>query len=390
VTEIRRQSTGIRCRRPFQRFAKAALAGGIFRAQKPLIFKEISVALIISLLCEFFGRAIMDNEFNRQILRRLDEMEDRIALLERDHNQLASTNARYRAILRRYWLRPPMWTFEQYAPRPLDLAALAPPPVLPAAVPRIAIVTPSYNHARFLDATIDSVLDQNYPNLHYHVQDGASTDGSVELLKNRGNRIHWRSEQDNGQGHAINLGFAGVDCDIMAYLNSDDALLPGTLAYVANFFLARPDVDIVYGHRIFIDRDGMEIGRAVLPPHDGKALQYADYIPQETMFWRRRVWQALTSIDESFHYALDWDFILRAQQAGFKFARLPRFLACFRIHDQQKTAATYDVGRREMQALRLRSLGSAPTPMEIRRAVAPYVARQYVFHWGHKLGLLRY
>jgi len=327
----------------------------------------------------------MDNEFKRQILQRLDQLEGRMALLER--RQLRS-----RFGLRRFWLRPrpPMWTFEQYQPRPLDLATFPSSPALPADVPRIAIVTPSFNHASFLDATIDSVLSQNYPNLYYHVQDGASTDGTIELLKNRGDQISWRSERDNGQSHAINLGFAGIDCDIMAFLNSDDTLLPGTLAYVANFFLARPDIDIVYGHRVFVDSDGLEIGRAVLPAHDGKTLQYADYIPQETMFWRKRVWEALKSIDESFHYALDWDFILRAQEAGFRFARLPRFLACFRIHDEQKTAATYEVGRKEMQVLRSRYLGFAPTQREIRRAVAPYALRQLVYHWSFKLGLLKY
>lgn len=332
----------------------------------------------------------MDDEFKQKILERLDGLEHRLALLEKGLSQLKSAYVRSRHLLRRQWLRPPMWTFEQHSPRSINLAAIPPPPALPAEVPRIAIVTPTYNHARFLGATIDSVLAQNYPNLHYHVQDGASVDGTVELLGNRGDRISWRSERDSGQSHAINLGFAGVDCDIMAYLNSDDVLLPGTLATVANFFLTRPDVDIVYGHRVFIDSDGLEIGRAVFPPHDAKTLQYADYIPQETMFWRRRVWQALKPMDESFHYAMDWDFILRAQAAGFKFARLPRFLACFRIHDEQKTAATYDVGVKEMQVLRLRSLGFTPTQMEIRRAVAPYIARQFVFHWGYKLGLLKY
>lgn len=332
----------------------------------------------------------MDDEFKQRILASLDKIERRITLLEQDQSQLRSAYARSRHFLRRRWTRPPMWTFEQYSARPIKLAGLPPPPALPADPPRIAIVTPSYNHARFLDATIDSVLGQNYPNLHYHVQDGGSSDGSVELLKNRGDRISWRSERDNGQSDAINLGFAGVDGDIMAYLNSDDVLLPGTLATIAHFFQTRPDIDIVYGHRIFIDGDGLEVGRAVFPPHDGKTLQYADYIPQETMFWRRRVWQAIKPIDQSFHYALDWDFILRAQAAGFKFARLPRFLACFRVHDQQKTAATYDVSVKEMQILRLRSLGFAPTQIEIRRAIAPYVARQIVFHWGYKLGLLKY
>jgi hypothetical protein len=331
----------------------------------------------------------MDDEFKQQTLERLKRIEDRIALLERNQNQLTRHQGRSRTLVRRFWRRPPMWTFEQHSPRPIKLAALPAAPALPVDVPRIAIVTPSYNHAKYLKATIGSVLDQNYPNLHYHVQDGASTDGTIELLKNYGNRISWRSEPDHGQSNAINLGFAGIDCEIMAYLNSDDTLLPGALASIANFFQARPDVDIVYGHRVFIDRDGLEIGRAILPKHDGKTLQYADYIPQETMFWRNRVWQKLASIDESFHYALDWDFILRAQAAGFKFERLRRFIACFRIHDEQKTAATYDVGLREMQALRLRCLGFQPTQPEIYRAVAPYLIRQFVFHWSYKLGLLK-
>jgi glycosyltransferase involved in cell wall biosynthesis len=332
----------------------------------------------------------MDDELRQKILERLEGIENRLAQLERDQNLLRKANARARAITRRIWLRPPMWTFEQYLPRLLDLSAFPPAPELPTEVPRIAIVTPSYNHARFLNATIDSVLAQNYPNLHYHVQDGGSTDGTVELLKARGDSFSWRSERDNGQSHAINLGFDGVDSDLMAYLNSDDTLLPGTLAYVANFFRTHPDIDIVYGHRVFIDGDGHEVGRAVFPAHHGKTLQYADYIPQETMFWRRRVWQALKSIDESFHYAMDWDFILRAQDAGFRFARLPRFLACFRVHDEQKTAATYDVGALEMQALRLRCLGFVPSQVQIRRAVAPYVARQLAYHWAYKWGLLKY
>jgi Glycosyl transferase family 2 len=330
----------------------------------------------------------MDDESNHNLLKRLEEMEDRVALLER--NQELAANAHRRAFVRRFGLRPPMWTFEQHPPRPLELASFPPAPQLAANAPRIAIVTPSFNHARYLDATIGSILGQAYPGLHYHVQDGASVDGSIDILKKRGDAISWRSEPDSGQSHAINLGFSGTDSDIMAYLNSDDLLLPGTLAYVANFFQARPDIDIVYGHRIFIDRDGMEIGRAVLPAYHGMTLRYADYIPQEAMFWRRRVWQAVGPLDASFHYALDWDFILRAQEKGFKFARLPRFLACFRVHDQQKTAATYAVGVREMRTLRLRSLGFAPTQTEIRRAIAPYVVRQMAYHWSYRLGLVRY
>ncbi|MBR0852328.1 glycosyltransferase [Bradyrhizobium diazoefficiens] len=330
----------------------------------------------------------MDDESRQSLEQRLEQLEKRLFLLER--NQALASAGQRRSSLRGLWRRPPMWTFEQYPPRQLDLKARQPAPAVSANAPRIAIVTPSYNHAEYLDATIESVVSQSYPNLHYHVQDGASIDGTVDLLKRRGNTISWKSEPDEGQSNAINLGFAGVECDIMAYLNSDDMLLPGTLAYIANYFMSHPKVDIVYGHRVFIDREGLEVGRAVLPPHDDKTLQYADYIPQETMFWRKRVWDRVGQIDESFHYAMDWDFILRAQAAGFNFTRLPRFLACFRIHDAQKTAATYSVGVREMGILRRRVLGFDPTHTDIRRAIAPFLAQQLAYHYSYKLGLLRY
>ena len=330
----------------------------------------------------------MDEEFRQRLEQRLEQIENRIALLERNLDLVAA--GQRRTSLRSLWRRPPMWTFEQYPPRLLNLNAFSPAPAAPARAPRIAMVTPSYNHAQYLGATIDSIVSQAYPNLYYHVQDGASIDGTLDLLKSRGDSISWKSEPDTGQSNAINLGFAGVDCEIMAYLNSDDMLLPGTLAYVANYFMEHPDVDIVYGHRVFVDREGLEVGRAVLPRHDGKALQYADYIPQETMFWRKRVWDRVGPIDESFHYAMDWDFILRTQAAGFKFVRLPRFLACFRIHDAQKTAATYSIGVREMGILRRRVLGFDPTQMQIRRAIAPYLAQQLAYHYGYKWGALRY
>ncbi|UPT97033.1 glycosyltransferase [Bradyrhizobium barranii subsp. apii] len=330
----------------------------------------------------------MDDEFRQRLEQRLEQLENRVALLERNQDLIAA--GQRRSSLRSLWRRPPMWTFEQYPPRLLNLTAFPPAPAIPANAPRITMVTPSYNHAQYLGATIESIVSQNYPKLTYHVQDGASIDGTIDLLKSRGESISWASEPDKGQSNAINLGFAGADCEIMAYLNSDDMLLPGALAYVADYFMAHPDVDVVYGHRVFVDREGLEVGRAVLPPHDGKALQYTDYIPQETMFWRKRVWDRIGPIDESLHYAMDWDFILRAQAAEFKFVRLPRFLACFRIHDAQKTASTYALGVREMGILRRRVLGFDPTQMQIRRAIASYLAKQLGYHYAYKLRLLRY
>jgi glycosyltransferase involved in cell wall biosynthesis len=330
----------------------------------------------------------MDDEFKQRILERLKAIEQRLDELDISQNQLKQAYARSRAHVRRLWLRPPMWTFEQHPPRTLDLRALAAVPAFSKQPPRIAIVTPSFNHGHFLRATIDSVLEQNYPRLFYHVQDAGSTDETVDILKSYGDRISWRSEPDDGQADAINRGFKDVDCDVMAYLNSDDTLLPGALASIADFFERRADADFVYGHRIFIDYGGSEVGRAILPAHDGEALKYAGYVPQETMFWRRRVWDAIGPFDASFHYALDWDFMLRAEAAGFKMTRLRRFLACFRVHDEQKTTRNYELGRSEMQKLRRRSLGHIPTQVEIYRAMGPYLMRQFLFHWSYRLGLV--
>ena len=323
------------------------------------------------------------------MLKRLRSIEERLASLESAQVQISNAFSRSRAGNRRFWIRPPIWTFEQYPPRPLNLSEWAAASSPGDSVPRIAIVTPSYNYAQYIASTIDSVLAQNYPNLSYHVQDGGSADGTLEVLKNYGDQISWRSQIDGGQSHAINLGFAANDGDLMAYLNSDDILLPGALAYVASFFAANPHVDVIYGHRIFIDRSQLEIGRAILPAHHSKALYFAGYIPQETMFWRRSVWDAVGPVDEGFRYAMDWEFQLRAQTAGFKFARVNRFLACFRIHEQQKTSAAYDVGHMEMQALRKRYLGHVPSRRELVWGLLPFLTKQYAYHLLYKMRVLR-
>ena len=222
------------------------------------------------------------------------------------------------------------------------------------------------------------------------MQDGASTDNTTKVLKAYGGSIAWRSEPDAGQVEAINRGFQTVDGDIMAYLNSDDTLLPGTLAYVARAFRDNPQTDLMYGHRVYIDLYGFEIGRCVLPPHDAETLKWADYVPQETLFWRRRVWEAIGPFDESFDFAFDWDFILRAQAAGFVFKRLPRFLGCFRVHDHQKNIYMGDVGEREVHRIRARHLGDTPGQYEIRRAIGSYLSRQMFFDRMYRLRLCRY
>ena len=288
------------------------------------------------------------------------------------------------------FLMPRLWKHQQYSTRRLQIPKRYFAETAADTLLRFAIVTPSFNQAQFIGATIDSVLQQNYPNVAYLVQDGGSSEETIDVLKSYGAALQWRSEADSGQGNAINRGFKRAQGDIMAYLNSDDILLPGTLAYVARFFNENPDVDVVYGHRIYVDADGLEIGRCVLPPHDSEALKWADYIPQETSFWRRRVWETVGPINETFNFALDWDFLLRSQRAGFRFKRLPRFLGCFRIHDDQKNANMMLIGQKEMRRIRVEHLGVLPGTHDIRRALKFYLLCQAFHDLMYRLGLFRY
>src|SRR5215471_8322275 len=213
----------------------------------------------------------------------------------------------------------------QYRPRPLVIPRGPAARPVPCRPPRITIVTPSFRHGAYIEHTIKSVLDQRYPNLEYFVQDGGSTDETPRILQRYATALAgWESRSDSGQAEALNRGFSRSTGEIMAWLNSDDLLLPGTLARVAEFFAEHSNVDVVYGDRIVIDHNGMEIGRWVLPPHDPTILSWADFVPQETLFWRRSIWTKVgAAIDESFRFAMDWDLLVRFRDAGASFAHLP-------------------------------------------------------------------
>ena len=219
----------------------------------------------------------------------------------------------------------------------------------------ITLVTPSYCSDRYLEKTITSVFDQHYPALQYVIQDGNSTDQSVSIIRRFAGQLYrWESRADKGQAHAINLGFSETDGEIMAWLNADDILLPGALAYVAKFFRDHPEVEVVYGHRVLIDAEDKEIGRWILPPHCRYTITWHDFIPQETLFWRRSLWERTGGrINESLQFAMDWELILRFREAGASFVRLPRFLGAFRVHPDMKSIKDIDtIGVREMDMLR--------------------------------------
>ena len=291
-----------------------------------------------------------------------------------------------KAIVRRI-TRPGLHRPRQYRPRKLVIPHSYHREQTQADPPSFAMVTPSYNQAQFIRATIDSVLAQRYPRLRYMVLDGNSSDETLSILSSYGDAFEWLSEPDGGQADAINKGFARIHGDIMGWLNSDDLLLPGALAYVARFFALHPEVDLVYGHRIYIDAAGLETGRAVLPPHDQEMLSYFNYIHQESLFWRSRVWARIGPLDTSLQFAMDWDFALRSAAAGFTFRRLPRFLGCLRSYSQQKTVRLASLGQAEFGQLRSREFKRNVLINEVSRAIRPYRVRQIAWQWGYRMGL---
>jgi GT2 family glycosyltransferase len=284
------------------------------------------------------------------------------------------------------WTRPRIGRLRHYEPKPLRVPAKYERTRLPIPAPSIALVTPSFQQGRFLGRTLYSVFRQQYPRLEYVVQDGGSSDETVEVLRRFDSLLtRWKSEPDNGQADAINLGFQHTTGEIMGWLNSDDLLLPGSLAYVARYFQEHPEVDVVYGHRILIDENDGQIGAWILPRHDDLALTLADFVPQETLFWRRRIWDAAGGcVDARFAFALDWDLLLRFRDAGAKMARVPRYLGAFRVHDRQKTTAADHIGIAECSQLRERIHGRVLSMEEVLRGLTPYLKRHIIVHTRHR------
>lgn len=214
--------------------------------------------------------------------------------------------------------------------------------------PRITIVTPSFNQGRFIEATLRSVLDQGYPNLEYIIMDGGSSDDTVSILKRYEDRLtYWESVPDRGQSHAINKGFERATGDIHAYLNSDDLLLPGALAAVADAARANPGADLFHGRCVTIDVDGHPLERTfhgdITTPEEILDLWQVWWggrnFVQPEVFWRRRVAEQVGPFREELYYAMDYDYWCRVIVSGGKVCRLDRTLAAFRIWGQQKSTA---------------------------------------------------
>jgi len=209
------------------------------------------------------------------------------------------------------------------------------------ALPRISVVVPSFNQGRFLERTILSIINQNYPNTELIVIDGGSTDETLSVIKKYEDIIaYWVSEPDNGQSEALNKGLFAATGEIFAWQNSDDIYLPGAFASVSRVFMEHPQISVCYGNWISIDENDniTDIHYALRPRYPHAPFENMD-VYNQAMFWRCSCCKACGGFDESLHSLMDTDFMIRTMQAlgpeGYH--KVEVFLGAFRWYSEQKT-----------------------------------------------------
>ncbi len=242
----------------------------------------------------------------------------------------------------------------------------------------VSIITPSYNQGRFLEATIRSVLEQDYPEIEYFVMDGGSNDESPQILQRYSDRLAgWVSEKDRGQTDAINKGFARAHGELLAWINSDDTYEPGAIRKAVQFAREHPQAGFFYGDANFIDENGRVIGRFPAAQTDLKRLRQGYvHVPQQATFFRADLWRQVGPLDPSFYFAMDYDLWVRLAKLAPP-VYTPQLWANFRLHGGGKTVAADDRCWPEMLKVHYRD-GGSPFSLIVgkyylRRLVAPLI-----------------
>ncbi len=258
----------------------------------------------------------------------------------------------------------------------------------------VSIVTPSYNQARYLETTIQSVLAQDYARIEYIVVDGASTDGSVEIIKNYQDHLaYWVSEKDNGQADAINKGLSRASGEILAWLNSDDYYLPNTISAAAKLFEENPDVAMLYGDMLAVDEHGQTINLLKYSQLSLEDLLCFQIIGQPSVFFRRAAYEKTGGLDPTFHFLLDHHLWIRLAQHG-KILHVPQTWAAARYHAEAKNRAkAAEFGREAFRILgwvkSQSGLSEAVKRVERRaRASAHRVDARYLLDGGKSISAL--
>ena len=239
-------------------------------------------------------------------------------------------------------------------------------------LPSVSIITPSYNHAEFIERTIRSVVEQGYPSLEYLVMDGGSRDGTVEILERYREHLEYVSQKDGGQADALNHGFHRTHGEIIGWLNSDDEYLPDALDTVGRFFSANPDVEWLYGRCPIIDRQSRRQKAWITRYKEFWQRRYSyrrllieNFIPQPAVFFRRRLLERVGVLDTSYHNAFDYHLWARMGAVAAP-AFIDRELACFRIIDESKTSSSFVRSfSEELDAARRVAAGRHPVLMAL-------------------------
>jgi glycosyltransferase involved in cell wall biosynthesis len=234
--------------------------------------------------------------------------------------------------------------------------------------PLVSIVTPSYNQAAYLEETMLSVLEQDYPRIEYVVVDDGSTDDSPEIVRRYEDRLAWWTRQENaGQPAALNRGFAHTSGELLGFLNSDDTLLPGAVSAFVETFGDERDLLLVYGDAL-TRQDGREIGTLRARDWDPRRLVRtgANPVPQQASMWRREAWELAGPFDEGSFFFFEYEFLVRLAVHG-RAKRLERPLATFRLHPASKTVEPSTAKAEDAARLADTFFTGSTFPPELRR-----------------------
>lgn len=229
-------------------------------------------------------------------------------------------------------------------------------------LPKISVITPSYNQGKFIEQTIRSVLLQSYPKLEYIIIDGGSTDETVSIIRKYEPWLtYWASEPDRGQSHAINKGFARATGEVLCWLNSDDFYLPKALLTVGKKLAAHTGNYALVGHCLKVYADGSapvrldgryENRRRLLEFWRGYQMH------QPAIFWRKEVRAKIGELDETLHLIMDFDYWARISE-HFTFVNVDQVLAACNYHLAAKTGDDYEQYHKDLRKHYHRYWGTA-------------------------------
>jgi glycosyltransferase involved in cell wall biosynthesis len=225
--------------------------------------------------------------------------------------------------------------------------------------PLVTIVTPCLNAARFLEQTILSVVQQDYPHIEYLVMDGGSTDGTIDILKKYEHALQWKSAPDRGTADAVNRGFALGKGEILAFLNADDIYHPSAVSTAVQGLRANPEAASVYGDAWWIDENGARIAPYPVHDFDRTLLERECFVCQPASFFLREPFESIGGLDPDFNLTFDYDFWLRLTRT-FSMQRIDATLADSRMHQSNKTLGQRDSVFRETFKVLQRDCGYVP------------------------------